>query len=255
MVPEKLKVSVASIAGGSVFFVGAISYTLALAQWNAQVSPNIPWFPLPVLGVLLVLVFWIDRRWPIGLVLPKAAPWGKIAIFAVASMVAGHCVLILEAAFHGATRSVEAAPDGVGPVFAIVYWIGFAISISIASEVAYRGLMQGRMTPLFGVWPAILIVTLVNTISHRWDGLEERALFLAAIVFAWGALRHLSGSLIPCILAHIGALVVWDAILRIRGPWDFSQTSTYTLWAVSLLGLVALTVSIHTARMIQSRSL
>ena len=250
MSPEKLKISIAAIAGGSVFFVGAITYTLAMAQWNAQLTPDVPWFPIPVLAVLVALVIWMDRKWSIGLALPKDVPWGLIAGFAITSMIAGHCVLILEAVFHGATRSVEPAPKGVGSVFALVYWLGFAAVISIASEAAYRGLMQTKLTPLFGIWPAIAIVVFINTVSHRWDGLEERALFLIAILLAWGTLRQLSRSLLPCIATHFAALVVWDAILRIRGPWDFSQMDSVSIGVTAWTGAVSLVVAVYFARTI-----
>lgn len=247
------KTSAATIVGGLVFFVAAVFFSIGLAQLNADWSPALPWFPIPVLGVLFGAVYWINRRWDIGLAIPPGTRWSLIVTFAIASMIASHAVLILEGAWHGLTRSFEPAPPGVSPFFAAVYWIGITIALSTASEVGFRGIMQSRLQPLFGVWPAILIVSLVNTLSHRWDGLYERTIGVFAILIAWGYLRHLSRSLTPTILTHIAAIFAWDLILWYLGPWDQGSMGAGTLAAVAVVGLVSFGASVWSARAITAQ--
>ena len=243
-----------AVVGGLAFFLGIVGFALFLAQYNATATPNLLWFPIVVWGALFSLVFWINSKWDIGLALPDGKPWGLIAAFAVVSMIASHCVLILEGAFHGISREFEAAPAGVSPLFAFVYWIGIVVAMSTASESAFRGIMQSKLAPLFGVWPAILIATFVNWAAHRWEGLLERTVGVVAILIAWGYLRHLSGSLTPTILTHIGAILVWDMILWTWAPWDHGTMGIASLATTAVIGVLTFATSIYLARQINARA-
>ncbi|MDH3977346.1 MAG: CPBP family glutamic-type intramembrane protease [Gammaproteobacteria bacterium] len=241
------------VAASLFFFVSAVLSVVLISGFNARVSPAIPWFVVFLLPALFTLTFWFDKRWNIGLRTPLRASGWKLAGFAAASMVASHSVLILEGAWHGMTRTFEMAPEGVTPLFAMVYWIGVVILMSTASEVSFRGLMQsGLQRVITGVWPVILIVSLANTLAHRWDGLLERTIGVFAILVAWGYLRHLSGSLAVTIATHIIAIIVWDAILWFRGPWDQSAMSMNDLLLVTFVGLMAFVISLWFARIIRA---
>jgi len=244
---QTLGTTFAGIAGGLLFFVAAVAFTLGMAMLNARLTPAVPWFSLPVLLTLGLVIYWIDRRWDIGLALPARPRWWPIVLFAVAAMIACRCLSILEGAWHGVTRSFEVAPFEVTPFFAVVYWLTVVIALSTASETGFRGIMQSRLTPLFGVWPAILIVTFVNGISHRWDGLYERMIAVAAILIAWGYIRHLSGSLTPAILTHVGLIMIWDASLWYFGPLDLSTLGPEALTMTAITGLLAFAVALWAA--------
>lgn len=69
--------AIAVVLGGVAFFVAAVGLTLGLAMYNARVMPAVPWFPVPVLGVLFAAVFWLNRRFAIGLALPKDRRWAS----------------------------------------------------------------------------------------------------------------------------------------------------------------------------------
>jgi membrane protease YdiL (CAAX protease family) len=235
-------------AGGGVFFVAAVGCVLTLAFGNARWNPGLPWFPLPVLLVLYGCAIGLHQRWDIGLRLPRRDRCVLLVAFAVASMVASHCVLILEGAAHGITRRFEAPPEGVTPFFAVVYWLGIVVAMSTASEVAFRGIVQSRLTALLGTVPAIAIATVVNLVLHRWDGLIERTLGVVAILLAWSWLRQLSGSLIATIVTHIGAIMAWDAILWTWGPWDHGAMRPPALALTAVIGLVAFLLSLWLAR-------
>ncbi len=245
---------VVAVVGGLVFFVAMVVFAITLAQYNANSTPSLPWFPLVVWSVLFVVVFGINAKWDIGLAIPAGKPWGRIASFAILSMIASHCLLVLEGAFHGITREFEAAPPGVSPFFAFIYWIGIVVAMSTASETGFRGIMQSKLTPLFGLWPAILIATIVNLLAHRWDGLAERAIGVFAVLIAWGYLRHLSGSLTPTILAHIATILVWDIILWTCGPWDHGAMGAASLAVTAIIGLATAAASIYLARQIEAKS-
>jgi membrane protease YdiL (CAAX protease family) len=247
---NKLAIAAIAVIGGLIFFVGMVFFAVGVAQFNADSTPNLPWFPIVVWGVLFSLLFWINRKWDIGLHIPDGKPWGLITTFAVLSMIASHCVLVLEGAFHGITREFEAAPEGVSGLFAAVYWVGIVIAMSTASESAFRGIMQSKLMPLFGVWPAILIATIANTLAHRWDGLAERTIGVFAILVAWGYLRHISGSLTPTILTHIATIFAWDIILWTWGPWDHAAMGTGSLVATAVIGLVTFAGSVYVAKRI-----
>lgn len=238
----------AAVAGGLLFFVGAVALILGIGLYNARVTPGWPWFPLPVLTLLFAAVWLLHNKVGIGLG-PVANPRrGMLLLFAVTSMVAAHCLLVLEGAFHGITRSFEPAPAGVSPGFALVWWVTVVIAMSTASESAFRGLMQTRLAPLLGAWPAILVTAFVNLVAHRWDGLYERMIGVTAILLAWGYLRHLAGSLRPAILTHIGAIFTWDAILWLYGPWDHAAMGPAALLTTAVIGLVSLAGALWAAR-------
>ena len=242
------------IIGGLAFFFVMTMFAISLGQYNARTTPNLPWFPIVVLGVLFSLVFWINSKWDIGLALPEGKPWGRIAAFMVLITIACRCVSTFEGAFHDVTREFEVGPAGVSPLFAFVYWIGIVIAISTASEVAFRGIMQSKLTPLFGIWPVILIVSFINTVSHRWDGLAERAVGTFTILVATGYLRHLSGSVTPAILAHIATIFVWDIILWTWGPWDLGAIGWGTLVATAFIGTITFAASFYLAKQIKTVS-
>lgn len=235
-------------AGGGVIFVAAVGFALGLAFGNARLTPAVPWFPLPVLLGLCGFAAWFHRRWDIGLRLPPRPRWALLAAFAVATMVASHAVLVLEGAAHGITRRFEAPPDGVTPFFAAVYWLGVVVAMSTASEVAFRGIVQGRLTPLVGPGLAIAAATFVNLVLHRWDGLIERTVGVIAILLAWSWLRYLSGSLIATLVTHIGAIILWDAILWTWGSWDHGAMGPVALAVTAATGLAAFAASLWLAR-------
>lgn len=237
-----------AVLGGLLFFVGAVALILGTGFFNARVTPAWPWFPLPVLGLLVAAVWLLERKVGIGLGPVTNPRRGMLLLFAVTSMIAAHCLLVLEGAFHGLTRSFEAAPAGVSPGFALVWWVVVVIAMSTASETAFRGLMQTRLVVLMGVWPALFITAFVNLIAHRWDGLYERMIGVFAVLLAWGYLRHLSGSLRPAILAHIGTIFTWDAILWMYGPWDHAAMGPAALLVTGAIGLVSLAVALWAAR-------
>ncbi|MBM4195759.1 MAG: CPBP family intramembrane metalloprotease [Gammaproteobacteria bacterium] len=239
--------------GGGLFFFAAVGTVLGLAFTNLRLSPAVIWFPLPALAVVCGVAAWAQRRFDVGLRLPPRPLWPLLAAFGLTSMIASHAVLVLEGAFHGITREFEAPPAQLGAVAALIWWVGIVVGMSTASEVAFRGIIQTRLAPLVGVGGAIAAATAINWISHRWDGLAERAVGVVAILLAWSWLRQLSGSTIATLVAHIGAVAAWDIILWRFGPWDHAAMSGGELVLTAVVGFAALAASLWIARRIHQQ--
>jgi len=250
MISDGLKTCFAATFGGSVLFGGLVAFCILVAQFNADVSPSIPWFPLPVLGAVFGVAWWCDRRWDIGLNAPLRAPLGLVVAFAVLSMIAARAVSVLESSYHGVTKQFPAGPEETGAVFLLIYWLTISVALSTSSELCFRGIMQAQLRRYLPLWPAIAIVVLFNTFSHPWDSLWVRFFGVMAILFAWSWLRYISGSLKATILAHIGIIMGLDLMYWFIGPVDYAQVSRSTLLTIAAVGCAALVASVYLSRRI-----
>ena len=59
-----------AMAIGLVFFGVVMFASMSLVMLNANTSPEIVWFPLPVTAILAGAILWAQRRWDIGLKRP-----------------------------------------------------------------------------------------------------------------------------------------------------------------------------------------
>jgi membrane protease YdiL (CAAX protease family) len=245
------KICIAAILGGTVIFVCLVAFSILTAQFNADTTPNLPWFPVPVLAVVFGITWWCDQRWDIGLRTRCKAPVLQIAAFAVASNIAAHAVWVLEKVWHGAVYAAPTGPAGTSPAFLLTYWVVISIALSTSSEMCFRGIMQSQLSRYMGLWSAIGIVVIANTFSHPWDSLWPRFFGVVAILFAWGWLRHISGSLKACILTHIAAVMGGDIIFRLTGPVDFGQISQTALVINAAVCLLTIGISVYLSRLIK----
>jgi membrane protease YdiL (CAAX protease family) len=248
--PITVKICLAATFGATVIFFCLVAFSLLTAQFNADSTPAMPWFPVPVLAAVFGVTWWCDRRWDIGLRTRCEAPITLIAAFAITSNIAAHAVWVLEKTWHGTDYSAPSGPDGVSPLFSATYWVVISIALSTSSETCFRGIMQTQLSRHLGTAAAISIVVLFNTFSHPWDSLWPRFFGVLAILFAWGWLRYIGGSLKACILTHIAAVMIGDAIFWLTGPVAFGDYSTTDRVAVAGVGLVSLALSVYLSRQI-----
>lgn len=249
--PTAITTCLTATLGGTFIFVCLVAFSILTAQLNADNWPTVPWFPIPVLAVVFGVMLWCDRRWNIGLRNRCNAPIPLIAAFAVTSNVAAHAVWVLEKTWHGAIYAAPSGPDGVSVLFSATYWVVISIALSTSSETCFRGIMQTQLSRHFGTAAAISTVVLFNTFSHPWDSLWPRFFGVLAILFAWGWLRHIGGSLKACILTHIAAVMIGDAIFWLTGPIAFGEYSNTDRIVVTSIGLVSLALSFHFSRRIK----
>ena len=246
-----IKTCLAATLGGTAIFVGLVAISILTAQFNADSTPALPWFPIPVLAVVIGVTVWCDRRWDIGLQNRCAAPVSLVIAFALFSNIAAHAVWVLEKSWHGTVYAAPTGPDNVSFLFSATYWVVISLALSTSSEVCFRGIMQTQLSRHLGTAAAIGLALLFNTFSHPWDSLWPRFFGVLAILFAWGWLRHISGSLKACILTHIAAIMIGDAIFWLTGPVDFGDYSNSDRFIVVAVGLVSLVASIYYSRQIR----
>ena len=245
-----IKISLAATFGGTLIFFGLVAFSLGTAQFNADTMPGLPWFPLPVLAVVFGVTWWCDRRWDIGLRNPCKAPVALVAAFAIVSIIASRSVWVLEKAWHGTVYAAPSGPDVSSTLFLAAYWIVISIALSTSSEVCFRGIMQSQLSRHLPLWAAIVTAIVFNTFSHPLASLWPRFFAVVAILYAWGWLRHISGSLKACIFAHIAAIMGSDVIFWLTGPIDFGTLSRTALAITVGIGLAALGASVYLSRRI-----
>ena len=248
-----LRTAFAATYGGSFLFMGLVAFCILLAQYNADLTPGLPWFPVIVLPVVFGLAWWSDRRWDTGLSTAVKPPVPLIIAFAVTSNLAVQCVGVLERAAHGVVDDFPAGPDGASALFLVCYWVFVSIALSTASEFCFRGIMQSVLERIWGLWPAVLLTVLFNTFAHPWDTLWLRFFSLLAILFAWSWLRHLGGSLKLCILVHLVVVMGRDIPYWFVGPVDYGEFTNTALAVAAVTGLVLAGVSWQLSRAILAR--
>ena len=111
--------------------------------------------------------------------------------------------------------------------------------------------MLPRLLKVMGVWPAIIIVGAINTVAHRWEDYSPRWLGLFVLLAGWGYLRHMSGSLIPPLVAHVSMNIVVAIGFWFWGPWDQGAMGVPSLVSFAILGVVAFGAAIYFARGVQ----
>ena len=141
-----------NVAAALVFFSLVIGLCQGLAALNANVSPAIPWFPLPALALLALAIWFAKGRWDLRLRHPAGVPWGRAYGFALLATVAGMGISVLEASFNGLTRSAPAWPGVDNPAFGLAFIITLPFVASVMAEIAFRGIIQTLLEKFWPLW-------------------------------------------------------------------------------------------------------
>ena len=212
---------------------------------NARWSPELVWFPLPVIVLLAGSIYWANKRWQIGLSHPAGVPWGRVYAIGIALTVFGACVSATQGVFTGKIRAVEMYGGGVSPLFQVTYAFVISVFAGILAEATFRGIMQTRIQTVLSVWPTVVIIAFINLVAHRWSPeLVQNAFGTFVILAAWTYLRALAPSLWPALIVHglhnlIFAIAVWFG-----GPIVHNELSGGTIALIVAVGLAALVVTI-----------
>lgn len=90
------------------------------------------------------------------------------------------------------------------------------IPIIIGEELVWRGVVQTWLVRRLGAWGGVTLAAGAYALVHAPVGSPV----LVAVAFGcgvvWGALRGVSGSLVPSLVAH----VVWDVVVLLGLPLD-----------------------------------
>jgi membrane protease YdiL (CAAX protease family) len=241
-------IGVAVLLGLATFML-LMGACMGLVFLNARISPEHAWFPIPALVICLGFAVFAQRRWQIGLTHPAGVPWGRIYLLALTTTVTGVCVAILQGAWFGMTRAAELGPEGTSDQFQFAFAFVLPLVAAILAEVAFRGVMQGRLHALMAPLPAILLVTSINTAAHRWGpDLAAQWLGYFALLAGCGYVRWLSGSIIPSLTAHFWQNFALAFATYYWGPFAQGEFSAVTLAAVGASATLALIVSVVIGR-------
>jgi membrane protease YdiL (CAAX protease family) len=237
MTANSLRMTVIAIVLGLALFMICMGACIGIVMLNARVSPELAWFPAPVLALCIGAAVWAQQRWDIGLSMPAGVSWARIYAIAVTATLAGVCVAILQGAWYDMERAAELGPVGWNEHFDFAYAFVMPLVAAILAEVFFRGVMQTRIAAVLKPWTAILLVTAVNTASHRWGpDLAAQWMGYFALILAFGYLRWASGSLWPALIAHAGQNFALAVTLWVWGPFAQGQLPTNTLRAIALTG-------------------
>jgi membrane protease YdiL (CAAX protease family) len=246
---QTLRTLVSAVVLSLVFFAVVMGVSMTFIMFNARWSPDLVWFPAPVIAVLVGSIYWAEKRWHIGLSNPVDVPWGRVYAIGIALTVLGVCVAATQGMFTGKIRATEVYGGEVSPLFQMTYAFVMSVFAAILAEATFRGIMQTRMHAVLSLWPTVVTVAVINLLAHRWGPeLVQNWFGTLIILAAWTYLRWLSQSLWPPLIVHglcnlIFAIAVW-----FNGPIVYAELSGGTIVLIVAAGLVALVVTVFLAR-------
>jgi membrane protease YdiL (CAAX protease family) len=208
-----------------VVFSVLMGVSIELAALNARLSPDLPWFGLPVALLLCGAAVLAERHVGIGLWHPPEPHEPRVYGLALAVCLLGTTVCVLQGALHGMTHAAEIGPPGTGRTFQMAYALLVPVVAAVAAELSFRGLMQTRLQALMPTWTAIAIVAVINTAAHRWGpNLAQQWLGYFVLLAGFGWLRWKTRSLLPPLIAHALLNIIVSAALYAWGPvrWSVS---------------------------------
>ena len=242
---QTLRILANAVVLSLVFFAVVMGISMTCVMFNARWSPNLVWFPLPVIALLAGSIYWANKRWRIGLSHPAGVPWGRVYAIGVALTVFGVCVAATQGVFTGKIRATEMYSAEVSPLFQVTYAFVMSVFAAILAEATFRGIMQTRMQTVLSVWPTVVIIAFINLVAHRWSPeLVQNAFGTFVILAAWTYLRALAPSLWPALIVHSVCNLVFAIAVWFGGPIVYAELSTVTVAIIVAIGLAALGITI-----------
>jgi len=240
------------ILGGFVFFNVLMGISMYLVFLNVDVTPTLPWFPIPALVLIVVATWLLNRRWDIRLSVPANVPWVRVYAFSFLAMLAAKCIKALEGAYHGAWLEAPAL-EGVSTVFGLVFLLLVPFFAAVLAEISYRGIMQTRIETLLPLWPTLLILAAINTLSHSqifggFTDIGTQWIYLMAMNIGFGYTAWMARSIVPAIVMHVVMNVLFPGSQYLWGPFALGELSAPSLAAIAVLGTALTAVAVWLAR-------
>ena len=189
----------------------AVPVVWAVAMLAARVFN--PWIPIAVAAIgLSATVLSVDRQLMRELLRPALRPF-VIGVAGAAVMIAATYLL-----FPLLSEAIPAIGTRTHDLYSLFLTgrprssvILFVIPIIVAEEILWRGAFQEWVATRFASTP-FLIATL-SAVTYAVAHAPFGSLLLVAIAFVcglyWSAMRQISGSLLPSLIAHLA----WDLAL------------------------------------------
>ena len=246
---QMLRPLVSAVVLSLTFFAVIMGVSMTCVMFNARWSPDLVWFPLPVIALLVGSIYWAEKRWHIGLSHPVDVPWGRVYAIGIALTVFGVCVAATQGVFTGKIRATEVYGGEVSPLFQMTYAFVMSVFAAILAEATFRGIMQTRMHTVLSLWPTVVTVAFINLLAHRWGPeLVQNWFGTFIILAAWTYLRWLSRSLWPPLIVHSLCNLIFAIAVWFGGPIVYAELSGGTIVLIVVVGLAALVVTIFLAR-------
>ena len=174
---------------------------------------------LVMFGVLKVLFFWQ------GSPLLPSLGWVK-APFSEVSMVGWGLLLFFMAVFLQVLLRMP--PDTETPFDKAMFgdrYSPFVMTVfgvtaaPVIEEIWFRGLLQPVLTSATGVFPGILITSVLFAAMHlaQYAGIWQSGVVLTAVAFGFGVIRHITGSTRASSVAHIAYNALPFALTLMQG--------------------------------------
>ncbi len=246
---EMLRTLLIAVILSLVFFGVIMGVSMTCVMFNARWSPDLVWFPLPVIAVLVGSIYWAEKRWQIGLSHRADLPWGRVYAIGIALTVFGVCVAATQGVFTGKIRAIEVYGGEVSPLFQMTYAFVMSVFAAVLAEATFRGIMQTRMHTVLSLWPTVVAVAVINLLSHRWGPeLVQNWFGTFIILAAWTYLRWLSQSLWPPLIVHSLCNLIFAIAVWFGGPIVYAELSSGTIALIVIVGLVALMLTIFLSK-------
>lgn len=234
----------AVLTGGALAVVGTTPWAILVAL-NSRHWPAVPWAVPPT--ALYLWLFWRYVRgegWPGSTsearrVNGRANPlpgevWG-------AALFAGGLGLVALVLFQTVMNRLVTLPAQPAddlrqvPAMTLIPWLLMSAAVAgIVEESSFRGYMQGPIERRHGSLIAILVTGSLFGLAHFTHPETTLALmpFYMGAAVIYGALAHLTNSILPGVVLHAGGNV-FSAIGLIAGgraEWQASSSPTPLVW-------------------------
>lgn len=151
----------------------------------------------------LAIRFWGVSWWQVGL-RPASLGWylGAVLLAALAILATSLVNLAMEALLGGPIENPQVGmltPGGASPLSALAMFFLIAGVAPVVEELLFRGLVYGWIRERFGIWPGLLVSSLIFSCVHGIPMLIP-PLFVVGCFLAW--LYEKSGSILPCMVMH-----------------------------------------------------
>ncbi len=245
---KKILTIVLVVLGGFVFFNVLMGISMYLVFLNVDVNPALPWFPIPALVLIVVATWLLNRRWDIRLTVPADVPWVRVYAFSFLAMLAAKCIKALEGAYHGASLEAPAL-EGVSTVFGLVFLLLVPFFAAVLAEISYRGVMQTRIEKLLPLWPMLLLLAAVNTLSHMgFTDISTQWIYLMAMNIGFGYTAWMARSIVPAIVMHVVMNVLFPGSQYLWGPFALGELAAPGIATIVVLAVGLATAAIWLAR-------
>ena len=241
---------VAAILGGLVFFNLLMGASMYLVFLNVGTSPAVPWFPIPALALIVGATWLVNRRWNIRLTVPANVPWVRVYAFSFIAMLAAKCIKGLEGVYHGVTLAAPPAPEGISTVYGWVYLLLVPFFAAVLAEISYRGIMQTRLETILPLWPTLLILAVINTLSHYGSptDISTQWIYLIAMNIGFGYTAWIAQSIVPVIVMHVVMNVLFPVSQYLWGPFALGELAAPGITTIAVLAIGLTAAAIWIAR-------